>query len=91
MVIEVGKVLSFRPTDYDARVLSMIAESHPEIPDVGDLIRKALREYEKAVQGGGMRVQVREMWEIATGRRSPYHAEYDRAKVAECDGLGDAQ
>lgn len=41
-----GRVVSFRPTLYDVVILESIASAHPQLTDVGDLIRQALGEYQ---------------------------------------------
>lgn len=46
MVIEPGKTISFRPSEYDARILDLIQEKNPHIDNVVALIREAFRRWE---------------------------------------------
>lgn len=42
---ELKKPVSFRPSDYDAIVLERIQKENPQITNVSDLLRLALRMY----------------------------------------------
>lgn len=44
--IETGKVVSFRPSEYDAAVMRKIQERHPHLPDAASILREGLRQWD---------------------------------------------
>lgn len=46
MAVEPGKTISFRPSEYDARILDLIQEKNPHIDNVIGLLREAFRRWE---------------------------------------------
>lgn len=44
--IQVGKTVSFRPSEYDAEVMRKIQARHPHITDAGGLLREGLRQWD---------------------------------------------
>ena len=85
-----GKPVAFRPTPYDVGVLESIHAAHPELKDVGDLIRKALREYQIAREGGGVKIKMGEV--LALVERIPHiemRVDFLVASVEKCESLRD--
>lgn len=93
--ININQVYSFRPNEYDAGVLESISESHPEMPDVATLLRKALRDYEIGRKdGGGTKSSVGKIFSavneiMAMVRSIASDLNYLKAKIAGCESLED--
>lgn len=94
MIIEAGKVVAFRPTEYDVSVLKQIAKAHPELPDTGDLVRKALREYEISREPGGKTAKINDIWQMMRLWLASQHityvstmdgAKFSRGEYGDCD------
>lgn len=57
---ELKKPVSFRPSDYDAIVLERIQKENPQITNVSDLLRLALRMYvvrQEEIESGKSRLE----------------------------------
>lgn len=45
-LVEENKLISFRPSGYDAKILNQMSENNPQITSASDLIRLAIRVYD---------------------------------------------
>ena len=45
-LVEENKLISFRPSEYDAKILNQMSEKNPQITSASDLIRLAIRVYD---------------------------------------------
>ncbi len=50
-VVEANKLVSFRPSEYDAKVLNEIHEKNPHLTNANDIIRHAIRMFDIEANG----------------------------------------
>ena len=50
-IVEANKLVSFRPSEYDAKVLNEIHEKNPHLTNANDIIRHAIRMFDIEVNG----------------------------------------
>ena len=51
-IVEANKLVSFRPSEYDAKVLNEIHEKNPHLTNANDIIRHAIRMFDNIEANG---------------------------------------